>query len=471
MATIEIPLSPSVLDAPLFDEAVSENRGFYFSGPRKQSLKEKYGWGTGLPKLSGESIPGEQFARADALRVAGLEKRAHRAEICGRVAELFECGECGRGFKRKWGCRLRSCPDCAKRIFGDAFAELLPLESHVPSALASLPGWGWKILDFTFQHDGEFSSREEMRKMRTVINRATDRAVREKCASMFSVESEGRSWPVEKCPLRFQDGQPVTLDGWPVVSAPEVGSAHVLRGWVAVQVGRVGKRPTCVRCGSRVKKIRGQRARECPKCGPVEWPDWENQEVDGRRWRLRFGFLQVAVSEFGYRKETGAPNSNYHFHSCYFGPFLDWERLVEIFREESRKALGVESRGVLIAKAHRGYRSALAHALKYTAKVPATTAEGLVTYEKLLLGVRRYAVRGFLQGVPLRKEKRGEPKCPECKTKLKRVVGLSIVPLSEVEDIPFLPEEKPDYVDSRPDDEFCFLEPEEMAAHAPRAPC
>lgn len=475
MATIEIPFSPVLLDAPVLDESFSEGVGVYLGGPRKRDLKEKFGWGTGLPKLSRESIPVEQLARADALRAIGLEKRADRAEICGRMAELFECENCGRAFKRKWGCQLRSCPDCAKRIFADAFGELLPLESHVPAALKSLSGWGWKILDFTFRHDGEFPSREEMRKMRAVINRVTDRAVREKCANMFRVGDEEESWPVSKCRLRFQDGLPVTFDDWPVVTAPD-GSAHVLKGWAVVQVGRIGKRPTCLRCGSRVKRkkedknAQGPSIRNCPKCGPALWPDWENQEVDGRRWRLRFGVLQVAVSEFGYKKETGSPNSNYHFHTCYFGPFLDHERLVVIFQEESQKALGVESRGVFIAKAKGGYRSALAHALKYTEKIPATTAEGLATYEKILLGVRRYAVRGFLQGVQFKEEKRGEPECPDCKTPLKRIAGLGIVPLSEVEDIPFLPEEKSDHRDSWQDDEFCFLEPEEMTA-SPRAPC
>lgn len=113
----------------------------------------------------------------------------------------------------------------------------------------------------------------------------------------------------------------------------------------------------------------------------------------------------------------------------------------------------------------------MAHALKYTAKLPATTSEGLASYEKVLVGVRRYAVRGFLQGVPLEEEKGREPKCPECREPLRRIPGLGIVPLSEVTDIPFLPEEKLEYEDSRKDDEFCFLEPEEMASHAPRAPC
>lgn len=431
-------------------------------GIRKADLKEKYGWGSGLPKLPRERVPAEQLARADALRAIGLEKKADRTAICGLMAELFECGECGRAFKRKWGCRLRSCPDCAKRIFGDAFAELLPLESLIPSALASLPGWGWKVLDFTFHHDGEFSSREEMREMRKIINRVTDRAVREKCHEMYRAGLG--------CRIRFEDGQPMKFEGWPVVSAPD-GSARVLEGWALVQVGRIEKRPKCVSCGGRVRKLKGEHARICPNCGVREWPDWENQEVDGRRWKLRFGVLQVAVSEFGYEKKSGSPNSNYHFHTCYFGPFLNQKRLVEIFREESRKALGIESRGVWIGKAKHGYRSALAHALKYTAKIPATTPEGLATYEKILLGVRRYAVRGFLQGVQFEEEKRGEPECPECKTPLRRIPGLGIVPLSELEDIPFLPgQKKPERADDYIDDEFCSYEAEDLAARGPRAP-
>jgi ribosomal protein L37AE/L43A len=465
MATSEIPLPGLVPRVPLpyIPSEDADAVEVFLSSFRKASLKKKYGWGSGLPKLPRENGPSEQMARADALRAVGLDKKADRAAICGQMGELFECAECGRTFKRKWGCKLRSCPECAKRIFGDAFAELLPLESHIPSALASLAGWGWKILDFTFRHDGDFPSRDEMRRMRAVINRVTDRAVREKC----------REWHGAGigCRIRFdENGLPIMCEGWPYVSGPD-GSARVLVGWTCVRFGRVAKRPTCRLCGSRVKKVKGERARLCPKCGPVEWPDWENLEVDNRRWKLRFGVLQISVSEFGYSRETGSPNFNYHFHICFFGPFLDQERLVEIFRKESQKALDVESRGVWIGRAKRGYRSALAHALKYTAKLPATRPEGLAQYEKVLVGVRRYAVRGFLQGVPLEVEKRGLPKCPECKTTLKRIAGLGVVPLSEIGDIPFLPEEKPKLEDGSNDDEFCFLEPDEMLAHAARAPC
>lgn len=457
--TVSIPFPASRAYVPSDD---SEALAIYLDSMRKARLKKEYGWGSGLPKLPRETCPPEQLARAEALRAEGLEKKADRAEICNRVGELFECLECFRVFKAAWGCSLRSCPYCAKRIFSRAFAELVPLDKEIPGALRSLPGWGWKILDFTFRHDDDYPTREEMREMRRVINRVTDRAVREKCREMY-LAGKG-------CRIRFdENGSPITCNGWPYVSALD-GSARVLVGWTLVRPGRDGKRPTCVHCGSRVKKIKGEKARLCPKCGPREWPDWENQAVDTRRWKLRFGVLQVAVSEFGYSKETGSPNFNYHFHGCYFGPFLPFERLVEIFREESRKAFGVESRGVIIDKAKQGYRSALAHALKYAGlKMPASTPEGLALYEKVLIGVRRYAVRGFLQGVALGEKKRGAPKCPECKKELKRVSGLGVVPLSEIEDIPFLPDHEPDYADEFKDDEFCFLEPEELAAGA-RAP-
>ena len=467
MASIAEPLTvsiPCAVPGAYVPAEDSEAVSIYLGSKRKAGLKKSYGWGTGLPKLLREDSAVEQLARADALRAAGLERKADRAEICGRVGELFECPECLRAFKGAWNCSLRSCPNCAKKIFNRAFAELVPLDKEIPGALRSLPGWGWKILDFTFRHDNDFPSREEMREMRRVINRVTDRAVQEKYREMYLAGKD--------CRIRFdENGSPMTCNGWPYVSAPD-GSARVLVGWVLVRPGRVGKRPTCVHCGSRVKKIKGEKARLCPKCGPREWPDWENQEVDTRRWKLRFGVLQVAVSEFGYSKKTGSLNCNYHFHGCYFGPFLPFERLIEIFREESRKAFGVESRGVIIDKAKQGYRSALAHALKYAGlKMPANTPEGLALYEKVLIGVRRYAVRGFLQGVALEEEKRGAPKCPECKKELKRVSGLGVVPLSEIQDIPLLPDDEPDYAGEYKDDEFCFLEPEEMAANGPRAPC
>src|SRR5258706_2640052 len=115
----EFPLFLSSLLMPPRDEAPSEDSDVrvYLSGPRKQRLKERYGWGNGLPNIPRDTALPDQLERAEALRAIGLEKRGDRAEICGRVGELFECAKCGRPFKKKWGCRLRSCPDFAKKIF------------------------------------------------------------------------------------------------------------------------------------------------------------------------------------------------------------------------------------------------------------------------------------------------------------------------------------------------------------------
>jgi hypothetical protein len=143
-----------------------------------------------------------------------LEKKARRLEMCGRLGELFECLECARTYKRSWGCSLRSCWLCGRNIFNRAFAELLPLESQLPSSLASLPGWGWKILDYSFCHDGNFPTRKEMRRMRVVVNRVTDRVVRAKCGEMYRAGVG--------CRLRYEDDRPMMFDGWPVVSAPDV---------------------------------------------------------------------------------------------------------------------------------------------------------------------------------------------------------------------------------------------------------
>jgi len=261
----------------------------------------------------------------------------------------------------------------------------------------------------------------------------------------------------------------------------------------------------------------------------VEWPDWENQEIDTGRWRLRFGTVHIPVSEFGF------DGTNYHFHGAYFGPYLPndatcrkcksqvkrscrtcgslvkrneqarrgWKcpkcgpvdrndrgklgwyctscgtvdeivdgRLTQIFKEESKKLLGVESRGVWIERAKGGFRAALAHALKYTAKPPASTPAGRAAYEKALVGVRRYAVRGLLQGVPIVEEKRDAPRCPECRKTIRKIPGIGIVPLSEIETVPFLRDEPEAQVKPPPEpDEVWFDGSEETFTHAPRAPC
>lgn len=575
--------------------------GVYLDARRKDRLKKKHGWGAGIPKVSREScvdrtdgerrlefkdIPVEHHAAAEALRAIGLPKRADRREVCGLVYELSEC-ECEekKTWKSPWVCKLRSHPPCALKIFNRAFSRLVPLEDYIPASFQSLPGWGWKILDNTFHHDGEFAPPGVLQKMRQVVNRTRERVWKEECSEIYNagyyskrVQRKGKSCYVRTlCPVRFteKDGERWPMrsrTGWPLVSAPD-GSVRELVGWDVVWVGKKQKRPTClklreqcgvsVECGCRVKKIKpknirvgpcewmvegktGGSTRSCPKCGPVEWPDWENREIDAGRWRLRFGVLHIPTSEFGFE------NNNYHFHSSFFGPILpnkptcskcksflrrrcstcgwlvkenktptrgwdcancghvdrndegkldwdcancghvnrniegelDWDcldseavpklvdgRLTQIFKEESKNLLGVESRGVWIQKA-KSYRAALAHALKYVAKPPASTPEGLAAYEKALVGVRRYAVCGFLQGVEIVEEKRDPPRCQHCGKAIRKIPGLGPVPFFEVEDIPLLHDE-PEAQNQPPREpgEDSFDGPVKTFAHAPRAPC
>lgn len=536
-------------------------------------------------RLERKDVPVELLAQADALREIGLNKRADRRQVCGLVYELSQCDcQSPKTWKTPWVCKQRSHPPCALKIFNRAFARLVPLEDHIPDSFQSLPGWGWKILDHTFHHDGEFALPDVLQKMRQVVNRTRKRACHEECSHLYNagyyskrVGEKGRkkSYRRTLCSVRFEekDGERwpmMSRAGWPLVSAPD-GSVRELIAWTVVWVGKKQKQPACVRCGSPVKKkgnpveellnwiktgVSVQDVRHCLKCGPVKYPNWENQVVDAGRWRLRFGIMHIPTSEFGFE------NNNYHFHSSFFGPILpnrptcskcnsflkrrcltcgwlvkenktpthgwdcancghvdrndgdklDWDcancghvdrntegaqgklnwdgvnseavpnlvdgRLTQIFKEESKKLLDMESRGVWIEKTKRkpddphGYRAALAHALKYVAKPPASTPEGLAAYEKALIGVRRYAVCGFLQGVEIAEEKRDAPRCQDCGKMIRKIPGLGPVPFFEVEDIPLLRDESDTQSEPpREPSENFYNGPDETFAHAPRAPC
>lgn len=77
-----------------------------------------------------------------------------------------------------------------------------------------------------------------------------------------------------------------------------------------------------MRYGKRVLKDRVSRAWTCKRCVPIECDEYEHQEVNISRLRLRFGWIQIAVSEFGYNKQTGSAKFDYHLHTALFGPFL-----------------------------------------------------------------------------------------------------------------------------------------------------
>ena len=419
----------------------------------------------GLPKLPREGVDRERIEHAEGMEAAGLLKKAERLLLCMRLGDVWECGACGRAHKVGWGCGLRSCPNCGPKNFDRVFARLLQVKPMIPPAIATQAGWAWKILDFTFRHRGKFPASDELKKMRGVIARVTKRAV------TLLGGKNGRNYRRGRdCSLKLDPhGVPVLFDGWPV-GLSKKGEERILEGWAAVKTGGKQMIRSCMRCGKRVLKDRVSKAWTCRRCGPIEWHEYEHQEVNTFRWRLRFGWIQIAVSEFGYNKQSGSANFNYHFHTAFFGPFLPWGRLVELFREESLKALGVESRGVVIAPAKDGFRGVLAHALKYTEKVPANTSAGRAQYEIVLHGVRRFAVSGLLQGVPLPKavEKKD---CPECNYPMEKT--LRMIPLSELADVPILLESKKG-LPSLARRDICgkhFLDFETEGQNRARAPC
>jgi hypothetical protein len=210
----------------------------------------------------------------------------------------------------------------------------------------------------------------------------------------------------------------MSADGWPIVGAPD-GEARELVGWEVVYV------PEHLAPDNKARK---QDQRGAKKKVPA-------------RWFLRFGYELLRVTEFGF------DNVNAHFHGAYFGPCLDyWKnrdgdhlvcggRLVEIFKEESCTALGEESYTVFYEKARHGFLSVLAHALKYTEKLPASTPEGKALLGHVLNGTRRVALLGAHYGVPL-KSAPLSPRCSVCGSAMERLKGLGLVPLFEVEDLP-----------------------------------
>lgn len=397
---------------------------------REKKLKAKYGPGMALPKKWADVpveflalLPAEILRQCEELVSLGLEKKAIRLAYCCKLGRLWRCPNCGRPAKKVSRCRMATCLHCAKKNFDALFSRYVQVDDLIPAAVRSLPGWGWWILDFDFRHDGDFPEQWELRAMVGIVRRTVQRAVREKC----------REWHDARrgCRLRrdLESGQPmISPDGWPMASAKN-GEARELKGWTVFCI------PKHVAPDNAARK-RGERGAK---------------RIIPESWKLRFAYELVRVREFGF------DNVNAHFHSAFFGPHLDyWKtgsrghlvcggRLVEIFKEETRKprdaenpsrgGLGVESYTVFFEEAKRGFRSVLAHALKYTDKIPASTPEKLAKLEAVMDGTRRVALLGMHSGVPMQ-PKKSDPRCPSCNAKLERVEGLGLVLLSEIEDLP-----------------------------------
>lgn len=396
---------------------------------RAKRLKDRYGRHGAVPKVWNElprelldSLAQEVLRECEELVRLKLERRAIRLAYCRRLARVFVCPECGRPAKRISNCKNRMCVGCALGNFDALFRRFLEVEKLIPASVRSLPGWTWNVLDFSFRHDGDFPARWELRAMVRVIRRTVGRAVEETCLEWYQAR--------RGCHLRFnEDGSPMmSPDGWPIAGAPD-GEARELIGWTVVYF------PEHMGPDNQGRK-RGQRGAK---------------KKISALWKLRFGCELIRVTEFGF------DNVNAHFHCAYFGPRLDyWRegrgsrlvcggRLVDIFKQESRRpreegGIGVESYTVFYEPARRGFRSVLAHALKYTKKIPASAPEGLARLEYALEGTRRVALLGAHYGVPLKSKPR-DPKCAACGALMGRLEGLGLVPLFEVEDLPDVVEE------------------------------
>lgn len=386
---------------------------------KRKKLKDKYGKLGAMPKKWAEVSPNILAAlHPDLLRQCrellklGMELNAIRLAYCGKLGRVYECSECGRPYKRVVSCKNAMCCACAKRNFDSLFKRYFAVDALISPAVRSLPGWTWNVLDFSFRHDGDLPTQWELRQMIKVIRRTVERAVKEACRRWFRARSG--------CRLRFNgDGSPMlSRNGWPIASTPD-GSARELVGWTVV-FSPEHTAPD--------NKARKQGTRGAQKQIPA-------------RHRLRFGYELIRVREFGF------DNVNAHFHGAYFGPRLNyWKaetkpklicggRLVEIFKEESRRELGEESYTVYFEKAREGFSSVLAHALKYTKKIPSSTPEGLAQLEHAMQGTRRVALLGAHYGVSL-SVKPNEPKCDACGAVLRCVDGLGLVPLNEIQDLP-----------------------------------
>jgi hypothetical protein len=403
---------------------------------RAGKLRDSYGKRGAMPKSWADipqslldSLPPERLRECLELMRLGMERKAIRSAYCRQLAHVYACKECGRPAKRISNCKNRMCPDCAANNFDALFRKFVQLDGLIPPAVRSLPGYGWYILDFSFKHDGDFPKRWELRAMVGVIRRTVQRAVYERRRELIDARKD--------CRLRLnEDGTPtISADGWPIVGTPD-GEARELVGWVVIR-REAHKGPDNA---ARKRGIRGAK-KDIPA-----------------RYELRFGYDLIRVTEFGFDSVNG------HFHCAYFGPRLSyWKQkdsghlvcggaLVDIFKQEStapvnrgypsRGGLGEESYTVFFEPARRGFRSVLAHALKYTKKIPASTPEGLARLEHTLQGTRRVALFGMHYGVPLKLDPRSV-KCPSCGGELERVKNVGLVPLSEVADLPDAVEDHP----------------------------
>src|SRR5487761_1002224 len=120
---------------------------------RAKKLREGYGESGGAMARSWAEVPqsildslSPETARqcAESVRL-GMERNAIRRAYCRKLAHVYACKECGRPAKLISSCKSRMCLERAAKNFDALFARFKEVDSLIPAAVRSLPGWGWHV--------------------------------------------------------------------------------------------------------------------------------------------------------------------------------------------------------------------------------------------------------------------------------------------------------------------------------------
>jgi len=146
-----------------------------------------------------------------------------------------------------------------------------------------------------------------------------------------------------------------------------------------------------------------------------------------RRWFKRM-MPEAALWGCIFAVETGhelavkhpdrkADGWNLHVHALYYGPFLDWQSGLDLWKQLT----DCEGQGFYIKqcsgwrkKPERAVRRALIHHFGYIMKPAAVSAERIAALEVLFSGIRRVHALGCFYRLPQNEKTLASPKCPNC---------------------------------------------------------
>lgn len=147
-------------------------------------------------------------------------------------------------------------------------------------------------------------------------------------------------------------------------------------------------------------------------------PEAKAVRLMGRRIRKVMKSLLGKRKDFGYLfcYEFGFNNENLHAHGVYWGPYLPQDKISDAWL-----AITGDSPVVWIQKAE-SFRAGLAHALKYTSKMPSDDPKRLAQLEQVFHGVRRVHTLGkFYNAKECQDSGEGKEEwlCPHCGQRLR----------------------------------------------------